>query len=124
MITTSGLRWMQAMQERAMPGTVIIQRHTLTRDSMGGFAESWAAVGTVIGRIYPQNNQRNEFIAGERVEAETRWNATFPVGTDVTAQDRLLYQSRTWEVVGVNNDEMWQTAVRCECTALNEEQKA
>lgn len=111
------------MQQQAMPGTVVIQRHTLARDSMGGFTESWAAVGTAIGRIYPQNNLRSEFIAGERVAAETRWNATFPTGTDVTAQDRLSYQSRTWEVVGVNNDEMWQTAVRCDCIALNEEQR-
>jgi len=114
---------MRGLQQRAMPGAVVIQRHTLTRDAMGGFTESWAAIGTAIGRIYPQNNQQSEAVAGNRIGSETRWNATFPVGTDVTAEDRLLYQSRTWEVKGVNNDEMWQTAVRCECTALNEEQR-
>jgi head-tail adaptor len=123
MLTTNGLVWMRVMQERAMPGTVVIQRQTRTRDSMGGFTETWAAVGTALARIYPQDNQRSEFVAGDRVAAETRWNATFPVGTDVSAEDRLLYQSRTWEVVGVNNDEMWQTAVRCECIALNEENR-
>lgn len=106
-----------------MPGTIVIQRRTLTQDSMHGFSETWAAVGTVIGRIYPRNNQSNEYVAGDRVTAETQWYATAPVGTDVIAEDRLSYESRTWEVVGVNNDEMWQTAVRCECTALNEEQR-
>ena len=123
MIDATHLAWMRGLQERAMPGTIVIQRHTLAQDSMHGFSETWAAVGTVVGRIYPQNSQRSEYVTGERVGAETRWDATFPVGTDVTAEDRLLYQSRTWEVVGVNNDEMWQTAVRCECTALNEEQQ-
>ncbi len=123
MLTTSGLAWMRSMQLQAMPGTVVIQRHTLTRDSMGGFTETWAAVGTVTARIYPQNNQRSEYVAGERVAAETRWNITMPVGTDVSAEDRIAYQSRTWEVVGVNNDEMWQTAVRCECIALDEENR-
>ena len=123
MIDATHLAWMRGLQERAMPGTIVIQRHTLTRDSMGGFTETWAAVGTAIGRIYPQNNQRSEFVTGERVAAETRWYATFPVGTNVTAEDRLSYESRTWQVIGVNNDESWQTAVRCECTALDEEQQ-
>ena len=55
-----------------MPGTIVIQRRTLTQDSMHGFSETWAAVGTVIGRIYPRNNQSNEYVAGDRGTAETQ----------------------------------------------------
>ena len=122
LIRNHELKWMRALQERAQPGTVVIYRRTLTRDAMGGFSEAWAAAGTAIGRIYPQNSRAfGEPVMGERVTSESRWFATFPVGTDVTAEDRLSYESRTWEVIRVNNDEMYQTAVRAEIVAYNEE---
>lgn len=118
------LSWMRDLQERAMPGTIVIQRRTFSRDAMGGMAETWAAVGTAVGRMYPQNTRAfNEPLAGERVTAEGRWFATFPEGTDVTAEDRLSYDNRTFEVIRVNNSQMWQTAVRAECYAHNEEQR-
>jgi len=114
---------MRALQGRAMPGSVVIQRYTFASDGQGGFNETWANVGTVDGRIYPQRVQGLEQEGGGQLISETRWWATFPTGTDVIAQDRLSYQSRTWEVVRVNNDEMWQTAVRCELVAHNEESR-
>ena len=124
LIGAPDLAWMKAIQARAMPGTIIIERHTLTRDQLGGFSEVWAAVGTVTGRIYPQNTRSfGEPVVGERVTSEGRWFATMPVGTDVLASDRLYYASRSWEVVRVNNDEMWQTAVRAECVSYNEEDR-
>lgn len=108
-----------------MPGTVVIERATMTRDAMGGFSEAWAAVGTATGRIYPQNTRSfNEPLMGDRLTSEGRWFATFPVDTDVIAADRLLFQSRTFAVIRVNNDESLQTAVRCECVSHNEERRA
>jgi head-tail adaptor len=124
MLGAADLEWMQAMQQRAMPGTVVIERRTLAADAMGGMTETWAAVGTVSGRIYPQNvRSMTEPIAGAQIAEQSRWFATFPVGTDVLASDRLLYATRTWEVIRVANDEMWQTAVRCEVTTYNEERR-
>jgi head-tail adaptor len=115
---------MQGVQRRAMPGTVVIERYGLTSNGMGGYREAWAAVGTVVGRVYPMVRRgQDEQIAGAQVISESAWFATLPVGTDVDARDRILYQSRTWEVVRVNNDEMWQTAVRCELKAHNEERR-
>lgn len=104
-----------------MPGGVVIQRYTFTSDGQGGFYETWNNVGTVAGRIYPQRTQGLEAAGGGQLISEARWWATFPNGTDVVAQDRLSYNSRTWEVVRVNNDEMWQTALRCELVTHNEE---
>lgn len=107
-----------------MPGSIVIQRATYSRDVMGGMAETWVAIGTVTGRLYPMNVRTyGEPVMGERLTSETRWFATFPVGTDVTAEDRLSYDGRTFEVVRVNNSEMWQTAVRVECIAHNEDQR-
>jgi head-tail adaptor len=123
LITSADLTWMQGIQERALPGTVVIERATINHAALG--TETWLAVGTAIGRVYPQNTRSfNEPVMGERVTSEGRWFATLPTGTDVIAADRLLYASRTFEVIRVNNDESWMTAVRCECVSHNEERRA
>ena len=124
LLGAADLTWMQATQNSALPGTIVIQRMSGSADGMGGYNETWAAVGTVIGRIYPINSRaQSEDETGGQVVSLTRWFATVPVGTDVTAKDRLLSSSRTWEVTEVNNDESYQTAVRCQVIAYNEEQR-
>jgi head-tail adaptor len=124
MLTTSDLSWMRDTQELIMPGTVVIERRTLTPNGMGGHTEVWAAVGTVIGRIYPRSTRgQGEVIGGAQVQSTMDWYGSMPFGTDVVAADRLLYQSRTWEVVRANNDEMWQSAVRVDLESLNEERR-
>lgn len=125
LISNGDLTWMRATQELAQPGTVVIERYTYTSDGQGGYSEVWAAVGTAVGRISPMVRRgASEIVAGAQVISETSWFATFPVGTNVTAKDRLRYNSRTWEVMRVNNDEMWQTAVRCELSSQNEEARS
>lgn len=115
---------MRDVQERAMPGTVVIERYALTADGMGGYAEAWTAVGTVTGRVYPMVRRgMSETINGGQVISESMWFATLPTGTVIDARDRIVYEGRSWEVVRVNNDEMWQTAVRCELQAHNEERR-
>jgi head-tail adaptor len=125
LIGAGALTWMRSVQQRAMPGTVVIERCSLTPDAMGGMEETWAAVGTVAGRVYPQDvRSMAEPIAAAQISEKSRWFASLPVGTDVLASDRLLYAGRTWEVARVNNDEMWQTAVRCEVVTYNEERRS
>lgn len=119
---TSDLAWMRDAQNSILPGTVVIQRHTLTADGMGGFTESWSNVGTAIGRLYPVNSRAfAESDQGAQLVSQTRWFVTLPVGTSVTAADRLSIASHTYHISQVNNGEMWQTAVRCEVSAVNEE---
>lgn len=124
LLTAGDLTYMQDTQDTALPGSVVIERYTLIKDNMGGEYQAWAAVGTVDGRIYPQRRRSTaETIAGAQVTSEMQWWATFPEGTDVSAKDRLFYDSRTWEVVTTNKGEMWSTAVRCELISLNEERR-
>jgi hypothetical protein len=58
MLTAAELTAMQATQNLAMPGTVVILRAGGTADGMGGYTEVWTAVGTVTGRIYPARRRR------------------------------------------------------------------
>lgn len=123
LINASDLTWMRKTQEQAMPNeTVVVYRMTMTADGMGGFRESWTATSTVTGRIYSMNSRAfAEQDAGGQLISTTRWFGTFPTGTDVTARDRLGANGRKWLVVSVNNDQDWQTAVRCELQSLNED---
>lgn len=121
MITASELSWMRTEQNRALPGTAVIERATLTSDGMGGYTETWAAVGTVSGRLMPRDAQSQEMLAGGEITSLQRWWMTLPHGTDVKEQDRISWNGRTFEVIGVGNDESYQTAVRCEVMSLNEE---
>lgn len=122
LLTANDLTWMRAQQERILPGTVVVYRASLTENGMGGYRETWQAIGTATGRIYPINQRgAAEFVAGAQVISESKWAATLPVGTDVVAADRLKVGGRTWEVVKVNNDEDYMTAVRCDVIAHNEE---
>lgn len=123
LLGAADLSWMRDVQQQAMPNTsVVIYRMVATPDGMGGFSETWAAVGTVDGRIYSMNSRAfAEQDAGGQLVSTTRWYGTLPTGTDVTARDQLGANGRKWLVVSVNNDQDWQTACRCELQALNED---
>lgn len=122
-VSANDLMRMRAQQERFLPQSGVIQRATLTRDAFGGYAEAWVAVGTVDCRVYPRDRETRERVTGGQVVSPTRWDVTAPFGTDVRAEDRWLIGGRTFLVEGVNSGEGYQTAVRCECLALNEEQR-
>lgn len=123
LLSAADLTYMQATQEQALPGTVVIERYTTASDGMGGAVQTYAAAGTVIGRIYPQRTTGQEMVGGAQVQSELKWWGTLPVGTEVYPQDRLVYSGRSWEIVRTNNDEMYQTCVRCELSTLNEERR-
>lgn len=124
LLSAGDLARMRAQQENYLPQTAVIERYSTSADGMGGFTESWTAVGTVSCRLRPMEVEQREMVAGEQMISESRWIVTVPHGTDVTAKDRLQISSRTFQVTFVNNDEGYQTAVRCECTAFNEEQRS
>ena len=123
-VSANDLIRMREMQEQFLPQTGVIQRATLAPDGYGGYTETWAAVGTVSCRVYPRERETRERVTGGQVVSPTRWDVTAPYGTDVKAGDRWLIEERTFQVEGVNNGEGYQTAVRCECLAFNEEESA
>lgn len=125
MHTTADLAYMRETQEQALPGTIVIERYTLTPNGMGGQYEAWSAVGTADGRISEDTNRSaGEVIGGAQVMSVTRWVATFSDrDVDVLPKDRLFYGSRTWEVIDTNNDKSWRTATRCRVQAMNEERR-
>lgn len=122
MHSDADLTFMRDTQELAMPGTAVIQGTVSASDGQGGYYESYAGVGTVPARLYPVNRRSyHEGVGGAQVISETAWHITMPWDTVVDARNRISMEGRTWEIVSVNNDENWRTAIRAEVTAFNEE---
>ncbi len=122
LLGAADLAWMQDVQQQAMPGTVIISRLAGSVDAYGGVVETWAAIGTVVGRFYPASvsgqGSGGETEAANRLTADARWAVTLPVGTDVTTKDRVTVGGTVYYIKWVNRGEMWQTAVRCGVDSL------
>lgn len=123
LLGAADLAWMQSLQQQAMPGTAIIRRHAGSVDVYGGVVIGTAAIATVDVRLYPVDSRAfSESEAANQLVSETRWYVTLPVGTDVTASDTLSIAGTVFAITDVNKGEMWQTAVRCAVSKLNEGQ--
>lgn len=111
MLTAAELAAMRSVQVEAMAGTCVITRRTLASDGMGGFTETWAAAGTVTGRVWPAQESGAERLIADRITEADAWIITVPQGTDVVAKDRITESGRTFEVVSAIAH-TWETARR------------
>jgi len=124
MLTAAELSAMREVEESVMSSTGIIKRRTLASDGMGGYTETWAAVGTVDCDVWQINQRGNrEPVTGGQVVSKSDWFITVPYNTDLTARDRVEVDGRTFEITFVPNDSSWLTALRAEAVTYNEEQR-
>lgn len=95
----STLAQMRAINEDNLPHSCQVYRNTSGYGPGGVVTEGWAAHGAPIPcRAAPMNTTAAaERIAGDQVEALTRYIVAFRHSADVTAEDRLV-------VTGVNPD--------------------
>lgn len=94
-----------------LPGTAVISTATNTSDSQGGFTQAFAASGTVTARLSPLK-PGDERIVGDRV-AEVGWMIlTVPYHTSIDEDDRVTYNSVTYEVAEVLTRVPWELGRR------------
>lgn len=117
MLTADELAEMRSVQVETMAGTCVITRRTLASDGMGGFTETWAAAGTVTGRVWPATESGAERLIADRITEADAWIITVPQGTDVVAKDRITESGRTFEVVSAIAH-TWETARRVVCVEV------
>lgn len=123
-LSAAELTAMRAVEDETMSSICIIERATYSADGMGGQRETWAAVGTVVCDLYPINSRADwERYTGGQVQSTGGWFVTVPTSTDILARDRLLIDSRTFEVTFVPNDADHLTALQVETKAFNEERR-
>lgn len=89
-----------------LPGTAVISRFTETNDGMGEAVKTWAAVGTVMSRIDPIENQGQSGTGVIAVQEKgkayyrlsTVWDANINDG------DRVVSGGITYEMITVHED--------------------
>jgi head-tail adaptor len=98
-LTPASLARLRTEAERHLPGTAVVQSAAGTANQGGGRTSGFTAVGTIPCRIAPLAGQ--ELDAAERMTAMTEAIVTVPVSADVSVQQQLLIDGRTWEIVNV-----------------------
>ena len=117
MLTAAVLAEVRSVQVLAQAGTCVITRGALTADGMGGYTQTWSAVGTVTGRVWPARESGAERLIADRITEADAWVITVPQGTNVVAKDRISESSRTFEVVAPL-PHTWETARRVVCVEV------
>lgn len=117
MLTAAEIAEMRSVQVLAQAGTCVITRGAMTADSMGGYTQTWSAVGTVTGRVWPARESGAERLIADRITEADAWVITVPQGTDVVAKDRITESGRTFEVVTAIVH-TWETARRVVCVEI------
>lgn len=100
MFSAAELAAMQECCEQILDQTATIQRNTPVDDGHHGERESWAAVGTVACHVLPLSG--TERLEGERPVSATVWTILLPVGTPITARDRLVVGGNTYEITDLD----------------------
>lgn len=128
LLGAADLSWMRDVQAQLRPSSGTIYRFTesaATSDGMGGYSDAeanWLAVGTSTIRVRPMDLRgRVEMVTGGQVTSIGRWDITLDYDAVVTVKDRIKTGDRVYEVMRINNDESWLTAVRVEAITYNEE---
>jgi len=80
---------------------VVIQRATLTKDSVGGDVESWGTLAEVWGEVRPLSGR--EALEAQRITSTASHFITIRYRTDVTPLMRVVWRGRTFEISQVQN---------------------
>ena len=103
------------MSELGLPEVCDVSRSTPSSDGQGGTTQSWSTVATVAARISPERRAPYEREVEGAARLEKRWVITLPALTDVEPEDRLLINTRSFNVVGHDGGRTFEICVRCRC---------
>lgn len=100
-IPLAGLRAL-ASGTFALPDTATIQRYTETVTG-DGTSQSWADLATGVAcRVSPLSAGASEQLGADAsLQAVAQWTIWLPAGQDVTVRDRVVFQTRVFEVARV-----------------------
>lgn len=108
MLTDAELARMREDVAPSLPDTLVIHRATHTSDGVGGQTSAWAAAGTVACRVEPVSARgQGEEIAGSREAEPSEYVIHVAHDETVTADDRLVYQDTTFEILEVIDARSW-----------------
>lgn len=118
MFTAHELTEMRAVQERAMPETVTIERRNLSSDGFGGVVDG--ARSTVASNVPARITQAQVQVMYGQVARDLqveKWTIRVPYGTDLQDEDFVIWGSTVFQVEDVKS-RGWMTTVSASAEVL------
>lgn len=119
LLSATELTALRAEMTGLMPGTCVIQRFTATVGSAGFAAKAYAAVGTAICRVDPKSSEGRAGVVASQDALKIFRQLTVPWNTDLRADDRVVYDDRTYSVVRLDDDHALNAVVRAEIVKVD-----
>lgn len=111
-LSTGELVQMRHTADTYLAGTAVIHTATKTSDGQGGYTWAYAASGTVAARLSPEVLRGDEVVVGGRLAEVSPWILTVPAATSIDEDDRVVYNSITYEVSEVLTGIPWEISRR------------
>lgn len=94
--------YLRSLSNQFLPDTCTVQRYTETSTG-DGTSQSWTDHLTGVAcRVSPLASGAAEALGADAsLRAVAQWTVWLPAGTDVTVRDRIVYQTRVFEVARV-----------------------
>ena len=110
--------YLRSLSNQFLPDTCTISRVTET-PSGDGTSSSWSNVATGVAcRVSPLASGANENLSADQsIAAVSQWTIWLPAGQDVTVKDRIVVQSRVFEVARVGN-RSYEVIRECLCREI------
>lgn len=93
-----------------LAGTALLYSPTRSSDSQGGQTWTYAVFGTVDARLSPLSGGEAE--VASRISERNAYVLTIPFETSIDADDRVVYDSVTYEVLEVRDRTPWELSRR------------
>ena len=90
-----------------------IQKKTVTYNSYNEPIEAWTTVRGVWAEVISTGG--GEFYAAQKVNAQTSVIFKIRYATDITVKNRILYNSRLWEILSINDVNGGRTELQISC---------
>lgn len=95
------------IQAATFPDTCSILSPTKTPDGQGGVSITWGtAVASVACRLDPVTVSEELIAEGRREDFE--FILSFPQGTDLESEDRIVHGGNTYSVTGIKSGGSWE----------------
>ena len=116
MLTSAELSSMQTTVSESLPDTMQIIHRTLSADSLGGSTASWSTPISVSARLglATSSSSPERAVAGAEMSIGS-WRITLPAFTDVSQTDRILFGSRTFEILDVSTVHSFELSTVAQC---------
>ena len=112
MLNNTELQRLRDAHTATLNGTCIVRRKIKVTNAAGGAADTWETIATYPCRVAPERDRRLSEISAERELMTVYYRLTVPYDADLRADDEVMYDGTTYQVVALWDQHTFRTAKR------------